>query len=252
MKSAVLMDKVINKEVLNIIDDGTHKISSGADLDINVKDDVKAILLLDSFSENISVTLGNNSDVKIINYACQADQDVVLQAYAKCVVINILSRDSSQRYSLHEYSDLKLSNMTYMKSQEIKVNTSIDHLSRNANSLMLSKGVLEKSRLTIRGAVNIMAAAFGSNGFQKTEMLILDKESKAISIPELNIKNHDVKCTHGAAISSLDEEKMFYMQSRGIDYDDSKALVIQGFFNSLLADIPKDITDDIMERLRRD
>ena len=247
MKNTILL----NKEIKNITFDGIHTIMAQADLDIDVKHDVKAILILESYSENIKIILGKNSDVKIINYACQANQDVELKENAKCVVINILSHDSSQTYGLEQYSSLKISNIAYLKNKEIKVDTSVNHNSKNSNSLMLSKGVLEKSHLTIKGAVNIMQAADGSNGFQKTEMLILDKESKAISIPELNIKNHDVKCTHGASISSLDEEKMFYMQSRGIGHEDSKALVIEGFFNSLLTDIPQDIAEKIMKRLRQ-
>lgn len=240
--------KEITKE---ITEDGTYKIKAVSGLlNVNVKDDIKATIIIDDKIESINISLGKNSDARIINFICQKKQAVTLNDNSKCNIINILTNDSEQNYMLYEHSNIIISNIGFMRNTELKVSTSINHLEKNSKSLMMSRGVLLQSTANIRGIINISENAPGSDGYQKTDMIMLDNYSKAVSIPELNIKNDDVKCTHGATITTIDNEKLFYMQSRGIDDDDSMNLMIEGFFSSSLKDVPHNIMRDILERLK--
>jgi len=61
--------------------------------------------------------------------------------------------------------------------------------------------------------------------------LLLGCNSQAISIPKLEVEADDVDCKHGAAVSKLDDEQIFYLQSRGIDYCSAKNILIDAFLN---------------------
>jgi len=69
----------------------------------------------------------------------------------------------------------------------------------------------------------------------------------------LEIKNNDVKCSHGATISQIDEDKLFYMMSRGIKEKEAKKIIIEGFFEPILIKIEEGVRDNIknviLERL---
>ena len=76
--------------------------------------------------------------------------------------------------------------------------------------------------------------AFNSNGYQKEDALILSEDSKADSIPNLEINNYDVKCSHGSSIGHIDKDKLFYLMSRGISKEDSVKLVVDGFLGEII------------------
>ncbi len=125
------------------------------------------------------------------------------------------------------------------------------HNNKNTSSDILSKGILKQGESYIRGLVKINENAYNSDGYQKSDVLILD-DSKAISIPDLEIHNNEVKCSHGSTITKLDEAKVFYMQSRGLSAEQAEQELIQGFFNDVfqtinITDINKLINKKILE-----
>lgn len=100
---------------------------------------------------------------------------------------------------------------------------------------MFTKGALaDASRLVYRGLIHIEENASGCNGYQKEETLLLSEHAVADSIPELEINNNDVRCTHGATIGQIDKEKLFYMQSRGIPEKIAEQTIVEGFFEPLV------------------
>ena len=130
---------------------------------------------------------------------------------------------------------LKLDNF---KNHEIKTN--INHLTENTKSYQLVKSVLgEGSKAVYQGKISVNSIAQKTDGYQLSKCILLDKSSEFNAKPELEIYADDVKCSHGSASGSLNEESIFYLMSRGINYEQAKELLINGF----LLDVIEKITD---------
>ncbi len=105
------------------------------------------------------------------------------------------------------------------------------HKAPRTNSDLKAKGVTQNnSKSLYRGNIHITENAHNSTGFQKAEILMVDKLSQADAIPQLLIDNNEVACSHAVAIGRIDEEKLFYFMSRGISEEDAKKAIIQGMF----------------------
>lgn len=105
----------------------------------------------------------------------------------------------------------------------------------HTNSDIFSKGALsDYSKCIYHGLVKIQKNAIGSNGYQKEDTLLLSSNATADAIPDLEIDNSDVKCSHGATIGRIDEDKLFYLRSRGFNKHEATKLYIKGFFNELI------------------
>ena len=92
--------------------------------------------------------------------------------------------------------------------------------------------------------------AENSDGYQKEEVLLLSEEAEADSIPNLEIHNENVKCSHGASIGSIDKDKLFYLMSRGLSKETSIKLVVEGFFDSLLVKVNPIVKEMVMNKLK--
>ena len=121
------------------------------------------------------------------------------------------------------------------------------HNSPHTTSDIFTKGALTgNGRCLYRGLVKINQNAFGSNGYQKEDTLLLSEDAAADSIPNLEIENNDVRCTHGASIGKIDMEKMFYMKSRGLNEEQATREYVKGFFEPLIQKIQiKDLRDNM-------
>jgi len=123
--------------------------------------------------------------------------------------------------------------------QHLDHDTQQNHLAPHTTSDLLFKGALvDRSRSVWQGMIYVAPGAQKSDGYQANRNLILSKKARADSIPGLEILADDVRCTHGATISQLDEEPLFYLMSRGIPRRQAERLVVDGFFASVLDRIP--------------
>jgi len=134
-------------------------------------------------------------------------------------------------------SSSTMSNILCGKDSQYTIYNISEHLGRNTTSLMQNKCGLRLSKAIVRGLVQIDSTAENSNGYQKSDILLMDNVSRGISMPDLKIHNDKVKCSHGSTITRLDEEKIFYLQSRGLDRNDAEKLLVEGFYEKILADI---------------
>ncbi|MFT4250651.1 MAG: Fe-S cluster assembly protein SufD [Candidatus Woesearchaeota archaeon] len=108
------------------------------------------------------------------------------------------------------------------------------HVGNHTASDMHARGVLqEKSKAVFRGTIDIAKEAFTCDGYQKNHTLLLSENAVADAIPNLQIRNNDVKCSHGATIGRVDEEHLFYLTSRGIDKQTATRILVEGFFAEL-------------------
>ena len=133
------------------------------------------------------------------------------------------------------------------KHQQFDLVANSIHNSPHTTSDIFTKGALTgNGRCLYRGLVKINQNAFGSNGYQKEDTLLLSEDAAADSIPNLEIENNDVRCTHGASIGKIDMEKMFYMKSRGLNEEQATREYVKGFFEPLIQKIQiQDLRDNM-------
>ncbi len=96
-----------------------------------------------------------------------------------------------------------------------------------------------QARSVYTGLIRIEEQAFTCEAYQENRNLLLSEEARAESIPELEILNEDVRCTHGATVAPLDEEQVFYLKSRGIPHHQALRLIVYGFLDQTLSRLPE-------------
>ncbi len=132
------------------------------------------------------------------------------------------------------------------KNKHHEIRTIINHLTENTKSYQLIKSVLEdSSRAVYQGKIFVNSTAQKTDGYQLSKAILLNKDSEFNAKPELEIYADDVKCSHGSASGSLNEESIFYLMSRGLNYQQSRELLINGF----LLDVVEKITDPEVKNL---
>ena len=131
-------------------------------------------------------------------------------------------------------------------NQQHEIRTTINHLVENTKSYQLIKSVLGKdSKAVYQGKIFVNPKAQKTDGYQLSKAILLDETSEFNAKPELEIYADDVKCSHGSSSGSLDENSIFYLMSRGLSYNQSKELLINGF----LLDVVEKITDSEIKNL---
>jgi Fe-S cluster assembly protein SufD len=131
-------------------------------------------------------------------------------------------------------------------NQQHEIRSTINHLTENTKSYQLIKSVLGKeSKAVYQGKILVNSKAQKTDGYQLSKAILLDETSEFNVKPELEIYADDVKCSHGSASGSLDENSIFYLMSRGLNYHQSKELLINGF----LLDVIEKITDSEIKNL---
>ena len=130
-----------------------------------------------------------------------------------------------------ENSDATLSGIYHAgESRQFIYNTRQDHLASNTISNLLFKGVLSKNAYALwQGNIFVGYGTHGVDGYQMNRNLLLGENVQAQSIPGLEILTDDVKCSHGVAMSNIDEDQLFYLSSRGIDETTAVRLIVGGF-----------------------
>jgi Fe-S cluster assembly protein SufD len=124
------------------------------------------------------------------------------------------------------------------QTQHMDLDTQQNHLAPNTTSDLLYKGALSgKGRSVWQGMVFVAPGAIKSDGYQVNRNLILSPEARADSLPGLEIKADDVRCSHGATVGKIDEEQIFYLLSRGITRQEAEQLLVEGFFDPVLQKI---------------
>ena len=124
--------------------------------------------------------------------------------------------------------------------QHIAFDTLQDHVAPGCTSDLLYQGaLLGKSRSVYEGTIRAWPDAQKTNAYQSNRNLLLSKKARADSLPRLEIEANDLRCTHGATVSQVDDQQVFYLMSRGIAHDDAVRLIVEGFFQPSLDRLPK-------------
>jgi Fe-S cluster assembly protein SufD len=121
------------------------------------------------------------------------------------------------------------------------------HNAPSAGSDLLFKGTLNDSaRSVFSGLIQVAPGAQKTDAYQLNRNLLLSDKARADSIPNLEIQANDVRCTHGASVGPVDPNHLFYLMSRGLSRAEATRMIVDGFFEPVVARIP---LEGVRERL---
>ncbi|HEX2381391.1 MAG TPA: SufD family Fe-S cluster assembly protein [Acidimicrobiales bacterium] len=123
--------------------------------------------------------------------------------------------------------------------QMLDFRTFQDHAAPDTTSNLLFKGAVGgHSRSVYTGLIRVRKNAHGTNAFQTNRNIKLSDGAWAESVPNLEIENNDVRCSHASAVGPIDEDQRFYLESRGVPTPVAERLVVTGFFDEVLSRLP--------------
>lgn len=126
--------------------------------------------------------------------------------------------------------------------------TVADHKKPNSFSNEVYKGILDgKSKGIFNGKIYVRPQAQKTNAFQANRNILLTDTATINTKPQLEIWADDVKCSHGCTTGQLDEEALFYLQSRGIHKDTARAMMLYAFVGELLDNIKQPVIREYLD-----
>lgn len=127
------------------------------------------------------------------------------------------------------------------------------HIGKHTDSQLLSKGVLlDESSQVFNGITKIEKGATKANGEQTERLLILSRKARGDANPILLIDEDDVKCGHAASVGRIDEIQLYYLMSRGITRRDAERMLIHGFLDPVVSEIPVErVQNRLVEAIER-
>ncbi len=132
--------------------------------------------------------------------------------------------------------------------QHFDITSNTHHAVPETHGDILFKGALrDVSRLGFEGVIKVDHLAQRTDSYLTMNTLFLSEGARSNSVPSLEILADDVKCSHGATVGSIDENQVFYLMSRGIDLITAEKLIVGGFFEPVIAEMP---LESVRQRLR--
>lgn len=137
--------------------------------------------------------------------------------------------------------------------QHLDYDTLQEHAAENTISDLAFRGILADQATAVwRGMIKVEEGAQKTDAFQECRNMLLSPDAHADAIPGLEILADDVACTHAAAIAQVDPTQMFYLESRGLDEETSRSLIVEGFLQSLLERLGEGpVRDEIAGKLEQ-
>ena len=225
-------------KVINIFDDSSEKNFNN--IMINFKLERNAIL------KNYKIDKKMNSNIKydfnnIIQKENSISETFIFSSGSKFMK-NEINCDLRGEYASAFINGIHF--LSNNKHHEIR--TTINHFFENTKSYQLIKSVIDdNSKSVYQGKIFVDPKAQKTDGYQLSKAVLLNEQAEFNAKPELEIYADDVKCSHGSASGSLNEDSIFYLMTRGLDYKAARELLINGF----LLDVIEKITDEQIKKL---
>jgi len=200
----------------------------------------------DAILKNYKLDKEENNNIKYSYNNINLDNNSVAENFILSLGSNIIKNEINCNLN-GKYSSAFVNgifNLDNNKNHEIR--TSINHLNENTKSYQLIKSVLgENTKSAYQGKIFVKSNAQKTDGYQLSKAILLSDNAEFNAKPELEIYADDVKCSHGSASGSLNQDSIFYIMSRGLNYIEAKELLINGF----LLDVIEKITDNEIKNL---
>jgi Fe-S cluster assembly protein SufD len=176
--------------------------------------------------------------------ALQSNSTVV-QRDARVLSLNVHVGGRQSRHESHSrlqgsgaFSEM-LALTVAQGAQEFDQRTLQSHQAPNTGSNLLYKNaLLDQARTIFSGLIIVDPEAQKTDAYQSNRNLLLSDDAEANALPGLEIQANDVRCTHGATSGHVDDEQMFYLESRGIPPAAARELLVFGFFEEVLDKLP--------------
>ena len=196
--------------------------------------------------KNYKIDKIQNKNIKYSFNNIDQDENSISETFILSVGSNFLKNEINCNLN-GKYSSAFVNGIfSLINNQQHEIRTTINHLTENTKSYQLIKSVLGKeSKAAYQGKIFVNSNAQKTDGYQLSKAILLDKTSEFNAKPELEIYADDVKCSHGSASGSLDENSIFYLMSRGLNCQQARELLIYGF----LFDVIEKITDQEIKGL---
>lgn len=136
------------------------------------------------------------------------------------------------------------------EKQVFDLNSKCIHFSPFTESLLLAKGCLDgNAKAVFHGLIKSAEYVPGAIGNQRIDCLLLSKDAEADPIPSLEIEGNDMRCSHASATGRINSGHLFYLMSRGLDEQSARLVLIRGFFDSLLLNVPNEYVEGVCRRI---
>jgi len=134
-------------------------------------------------------------------------------------------------------------------SQVHDIRTLQDHVAPRTTSELLCQGaVAGRSRSVYSGLIRVHRGAVRSDARQTNHNLVLDEGAHADSVPNLDILENDVRCSHASTVGPVDEDQRYYIESRGVAPEVAEGLIVRGFFDAIIDRGPIPEATALLER----
>ena len=200
----------------------------------------------DSILKNYKIDKSLNQNLKYSFNNIDQEKNSISETFIFSAGSNYFKNEINCNLS-GEYSSAFINGIFSLRNnQQHEIRSTVNHLVENTKSFQLIKSVLGKnSKAAYQGRIHVDSKAQKTDGYQLSKAILLDETSEFNAKPELEIYADDVKCSHGSASGSLNEDSIFYLMSRGLNYKQSKELLINGF----MLDVVEKITDSEIKNL---
>ncbi len=224
--------------LIDLFNDTSEKNFLNIFYDFNLKEN--AVL------KNYKVDKFKNKNVRYLFNNIEQDKNSISETFILSSGSNFFKSEINSNLK-GEYSSAFVNGIFSLKeNKHHEIRTIINHLTENTKSYQLIKSVLEdSSKAVYQGKIFVNSKAQKTDGYQLSKAILLHKDAEFNAKPELEIYADDVKCSHGSASGSLNEDSIFYLMSRGLNYQQSRELLINGF----LLDVVEKITDPEIKNL---
>ena len=124
-------------------------------------------------------------------------------------------------------------------AQTLDFRTFQDHAAPDTTSNLLYLGAVgDSARSIYTGLIRVRSDARGTNAFQTNRNLKLGDDAWAESVPNLEIENNEVRCSHASTVGPVDADQLYYLESRGVPTAAAERLIVTGFFEEVLTALP--------------
>ena len=257
----VLEGKIVEKPLVIYhvcdLDSKTNLINTRFELTLHKNSSLSTLNLFEDKSvsgfnnHNFNIVINKNSNLKNYIFDLNKNQNLRYSFTNIDIYENSNSENfiysSGSKFSKYEintnlkekYSSAFINGIINLdKNNHHEIKTNINHLAENTKSYQLIKSVLnDKSTGVYQGKIFVNDQAQKTDGYQLSKALLLNENTEFNGKPELEIYADDVKCSHGSTSGNLDENSIFYLMSRGLNYDQAKKLLIDGFINDVIEKI---------------
>ena len=186
-----------------------------------------------------------NKWIYIVDYGCKLDltrkvanangviDDVSIIQYPDSeVTINTYDKDNQWRHiDITAYQNTKtiVNGSVLCKNSSSAHNVVVNHKGNNGLSRIKYHSAIYNTNITdFIGSINVDKKAVGTDAIMINKNLLMDKSSKAKSIPKLNINTKEIECSHGCTISNIDEDEIYYLETLGVSRKSARRLIADG------------------------